>query len=69
MKANTRNIMQSKWEIDNMNMCSKRYPFGIPADKHLNSKNSRRTYNRFLKNKWRREIKRQYNEEISELDG
>lgn len=69
MKLNTKNIMKSKWECDSMNTnwkssdasCS-----GMPSGKCLSSKNSRRVYNRFLKNKWRKEANRQMNEEINE---
>lgn len=69
MKANTKNIMKSKWESEDMmgawkfddsNSC-------FPSGKCLNSKNSRRAYRRMLKNKWRKEISRQFNEEINEL--
>lgn len=68
MKANTKNIMKSKWESEDMmgawkfdgsNSC-------FPSGKCFNSKNSRRAYRRKLKNKWRKEISRQFNEEISE---
>ena len=70
MKANTKNIMKSKreyenmniaWRIDGCNSC-------MPSGKWLTSKNSRRSYRRMLKNKWRKEIKRQFNEEIEEVD-
>ena len=70
MKANTKNIMKSKWESENMmtawrtDGCSCSC---FPSGKCLNSKNSRRTYKRMLKNKWRKEINRQFNEEINEL--
>lgn len=71
MKVNTKNAMKSLWECENMNTnwkykdgCSNS---GMPSGKHLNSKNSRHAYNRQLKNKWRKEVKRQFNEEISEL--
>ena len=72
MKANTKNIMKSKFESDNMNIgwrasCGCKILFGMPVGKHLNSENSRRAYRRMLKNKWRKEISRQFNEEISEL--
>jgi hypothetical protein len=69
MKANTKNIMKSKFESENMmrawkfDGCNSCFPCG----KCLNSKNSRRAYRRMLKNKWRKEISRQFNEEISEL--
>ena len=39
----------------------------MPIGKCLNSKNSRRAYRRMLKNKWRKEINRQFNEEINEF--
>ena len=70
MKANTKNIMKSKFESDNMNIAWKsshgcRCFAGMPSGKCLNSKNSRKTYRRMLKNKWRKEINRQFNEEIS----
>jgi hypothetical protein len=70
MKANTKNLMKSKWESENMMTAWKtdgRSPACFPSGKCLNSKNSRRTYRRMLKNKWRKEINRQFNEEISEL--
>lgn len=72
MKANTKNIMKSKFESDNMNIGWKssygcKIRFGMPVGKHLNSENSRRTYRRMLKNKWRKEISKQFNEEISEV--
>ena len=69
MKANTKNIMKSKWESEDMmgawkfDGCNSCFPKG----KCLNSKNSRRAYRRMLKNKWRKEINRQFNEEIDEL--
>lgn len=72
MKANTKNIMKSKFESDNMNIAwkssygCKRFS-GMPVGKHLNSENSRRAYRRMLKNKWCKEISRQFNEEIREL--
>jgi hypothetical protein len=74
MKANVKNIMKSKFESDNMNIAWKiyyghRYYCGMPIGKCLNSKNSRRAYRRMLKNKWRREINRQFNEEIKEVMG
>lgn len=69
MKINTKNAMKSMWECNNMNTnwkskdesCS-----GMPSGKHLKSKNSRHSYGRFLKNKWRKLINKQFNEEISE---
>lgn len=72
MKANTKNIMKSKFESDNMNIGWKssygcKILFGMPVGKCFNSKNSRRAYRRMLKNKWRREINRQFNEEIKEI--
>ena len=72
MKVNTKNIMKSKFESDNMNIGYKssrgcKIFFGMPIGKHLNSENSRRAYRRMLKNKWRKEISRQFNEEINEL--
>lgn len=72
MKANTKNIMKSKFESDNMNIgwrisCGCKILFGMPVGKHLNSENSRRAYNRMLKNKWRKEINRQFNEEMEEV--
>ena len=47
MKANTKNIMKSKFESDNMNIgwrasCGCKILFGMPVGKHLNSENSRR---------------------------
>jgi len=69
MKANTKNIMKSKFESENM-MRAWKFDGGsscFPSGKCLNSKNSRRTYRRMLKNKWRKEINRQFNEEINEL--
>lgn len=72
MKANIKNIMKSKFESDNMNigwrLCHGcKVLFGMSVGKCLNSKNSRRAYRRMLKNKWRKEIGRQFNEEINEL--
>lgn len=69
MKANTKNIMKSKWESENM-MRAWKFDGGsscFPSGKCLNSKNSRRAYRRMLKNKWRKEISRQFNEEINEI--
>lgn len=72
MKVNTKNIMKSKFESDNMNIGWKssygcKILFGMPVGKHLNSENSRRAYRRMLKNKWSKEIRRQFNEEIEEV--
>jgi hypothetical protein len=72
MKCNTKNIMKSKFESDNMNIAWRssygcRCFSGMPSGKCLNSKNSKRVYHKMLKNKWRREVNRQFNEEINEL--
>ena len=70
MKCNTKNVMKSKWESENM-MTAWRTDGAsfscFPSGKCLNSKNSRRAYNRMLKNKWRREINRQFKEEVNEI--
>ena len=70
MKVNTKNIMKSGWEAENMNTAWRidgcTYSC-FPSGKCLNSKNSRRAYNRMLKNKWRKELHRQFNEEINSI--
>ena len=58
MKANTLNIMKSHYDIDFMSMF-----WGMG---HLKSKNTRRGYNKMLKNKWKKEIARQANEELND---
>lgn len=72
MKANARKIMESHYDSDEMNLCSQtqRGPLysGMPHDRHLKSEHSRRAVNRRLKNKWRREIKKQAEEEIKETE-
>ena len=70
MKANTKNIMKSKWESENMNIAWRIDGCNscMPSGKCLTSKNSRRSYRRMLKNKWRREITRQFMEEIKDYD-
>lgn len=70
MKVNTKNVMKSKWASEDMNTNWKLKDgssSGMEVNHPLHSKNSRRTTNRVLKNKWRKEVKKQYNEEISEL--
>lgn len=72
MKANTRKIMESHYDSDDMNLCSQTQSgplySGMPYDKHLKSKHSRRAVNRRLKNKWRKEVKKQAEEEIKETE-
>ena len=60
MKANTRNIMESKWDVDYMRM------YWRPQ--RLHSKHTSHSYNRKFKNKWRKEIKRQFDEELKDID-
>lgn len=72
MKANTRKIMESNYDSDDMNLSSQtqKGPLysGMPYDKHLKSKHSRRVLNRHLKNKWRKEIDKQAEDEMRELN-
>ena len=70
MKLNTKNIMKSKWEAENMSTAWRTDGCScscFPSGKCLNSKNSRHTYNRMLKNKWRKELYRQFKEEINDI--
>ena len=60
MKANAKIIMKSHWDIDYMRMSCR--PF-----QRLKSKHTRYAYDKKLKNKWRREIARQFKLEISEI--
>lgn len=70
MKVNTKNLMKSDWDADNMNTAWKIdgcLNSCFPSGKHLRSRNSRRAFNRMLKNKWRREVNRQFKEEIQSV--
>lgn len=60
MKANAKTIMKSQWDIDYMRMSYR--PF-----QRLKSKHTRHAYDKMLKNKWRKEIVRQFKSEISEI--
>lgn len=70
MRINTKNIMKSKWESENM-MTAWRTDgctySCFPRGKCLKSKNSRRAYNRMLKNKWRKVVNFITKKEIEEL--
>lgn len=66
--------MKSKFEVDNMNIAWKQHGAfgckcfsGMPSGKCLNSKNSRRAYNRMLKNKWRKVVDFITKKEIEQL--
>ena len=58
MKANTKKIMNSNWDIDYMRM------YWRPQ--RLHSKHTSHSYDRKFKNKWRNEIKRQAEQELNE---
>ena len=65
--------MKSKWMVEDMNTAWKydgpwnaKYYSGMRPNHPLHSIHSRRALGRKLKNKWRREARRQYNEEINE---
>ena len=52
--------MESKWDVDYMRM------YWRPQ--RLHSKHTSHSYNRKFKNKWRKEIKRQFDEELKDID-
>lgn len=58
MKANTKKIMKSHWDIDYMRM------YWRPQ--RLHSKHTSHAYDRRFKNKWRNEIKRQSEQELND---
>ena len=61
MKANTKKIMKSNYDSDDMSMSWR-------PEQHINSKHTRHSYNRKFKKKWRDEIKRQAEEEIKDSE-
>ena len=69
MKLNTKNIMKSSWNSQNMNINWKSKDgnsSGMRPNHPLRSKHSRHTMARQMKSKWRKELKKQFNEEVGE---
>lgn len=63
--------MKSLWMCEEMNINWKvkdGSPCGMRPNHPLHSKNSRRVLHRQLKNRWRKEISRQFIEELNEYE-
>jgi hypothetical protein len=71
MKLNTKNVMKSTWMVEDMNINWRSKDGavnnGMPRGKRLKSKNSRRAFNHALKRRWKRQLRKQFNQEISEI--